>query len=426
MSIRAKKTTLENGLRVVTIPMKDNKTISIVISVAVGSDQESKKENGTSHFLEHMCFDGTKKYPTARDVSLALDTIGAQNNATTSREWTKYYGTAHRKHIHKLLDVLSDVYLNPLFLETDIEKEKKVIIEEIHMYNDDPQSVVWTALNELLYGDQPAGRTVLGSKENIRSMTKEMVGTYKRKHYIPGKTIVTLAGGISHREGIALVKKMFSGMSRGVRQKIQRTKETQTKPQTGVVYKKTDQTHLRVAFRTTHTHNEKDMWALGALRDVLSGGTSSRLWQSIREDRGLAYYVDASSTDYKDRGTFVFSAGVSNKRAEEALQAILEEVNHIKNGLVGRDELKKVRDAFASRLVLDKQTSSSYAHFYGGLEVSDLPLWTLSEMIRLYRQVTPQDVQRVAKKYFKNNRLNLALIGPFKDAKRFEKLLKIE
>ena len=425
MSIRPKKTILENGLRVVTVPMKDNKTVSIVISVATGSDYESKEENGISHFLEHMAFNGTENYPTGKEVALALDGIGAQYNASTSREATKYYGTAHIRHFDRLFDVLSDMYLNPTFPEYEVEKERKVIVEEINMYKDDPQAVVWGKLNELMYKDQPAGRAILGLKKNVEEMTREKLLAYQKKHYVPQDTIVTIAGGITHRDAVQKVRDVFGDMPGGKKHTKKKTIEKQNKPQARVVYKKTDQTHIRIGIRAVRSHNEKDMWPLMAIRSILSGGMSGRLWQEVREERGLAYYIGADIQDYSDRGAFILSAGVGNKSVEEAIIAVLTEVEKMKENEVEQRELRKIRDAYASSLVLSKQTSSAYAHFYSTLETLKISLFTLPEMIRTFRKVTPRDIRRVAKKYFKNENLNMALIGPFKNARRFEKLLKL-
>src|SRR3989344_2401449 len=237
-----KKTILYNGLRIITAPEPDNPAATILVLVEAGSEYETKEINGLSHFLEHLCFKGTKKRPKAIDISGELDGIGAFYNAFTSQEVTGYFAKAEAKHFDKILDVVSDIYLNSVFDSAEIDKERGVIIEEINMYEDLPMAKVHYLFSELLYGDQPAGWDIVGEKEIIRTLTREDFIAYRKKHYLAGKTIVVVAGNINEDEAIAKVKSIFTDIPTGAEVKKAKPKETQEKPELLVKYKKSDQT----------------------------------------------------------------------------------------------------------------------------------------------------------------------------------------
>jgi predicted Zn-dependent peptidase len=417
------KKVLKNGLRVVTIPMKDNPTATVLVLVEAGSKYETKKVNGISHFLEHMCFKGTIKRPKAIDISKELDALGSQYNAFTAQEYTGYYAKSDAKHFKKIFDVVSDIYLNSTFPETEMEREKGVIIEEINMYEDLPNRHVQDLLMELLYGDQPAGWNVAGEKKNILEMKRDDFVTYKKDHYLPGATVLVVAGAITEHEVMNEVNKIFGKISTGKKKGKLKVKEVQNKPAVLVKFKETDQTHFVLGVRSYGLFDKRNA-VLSVLGCILGGGMSSRLFQKLREEMGVGYYVRAYNDAYTDHGFFQISAGVDNKRIEEVIKAVLNECNILKTKLVSEDELNKVKEYLIGNMKLSLESSDDIANFYGGQELLKRELKNAEEKAKEVRKVTAKQIQTLAKQIFKNEKLNLALIGPFKNKSQFLKILK--
>jgi predicted Zn-dependent peptidase len=417
------KKVLKNGLRVVMIPMKDNPTATVLVLVEAGSKYETKKVNGISHFLEHMCFKGTVKRPKAIDISRELDALGSQYNAFTAQEYTGYYAKSDARHFGKIFDIISDIYLNSTFPEVEMEKEKGVIIEEINMYEDMPQRHVQDLLMELLYGNQPAGWNIAGDKENILKMKRDDFVNYKKAHYLPEATVLIVAGAVTEREVMDEANKIFGKIGRGKKKGKLKVKEIQKKPAVLVKFKETDQTHFVLGVRSYGLFNKNNS-VLSVLGCVLGGGMSSRLFQKLREEMGVGYYVRAFNDVYTDHGFFQISAGVDNKRIDEVLKAVLAECNKLKTEKIEEDELNKVKEYLIGNMKLSLESSDDIANFYGGQELLKHELKNLEEKALEIRKVTVGQIQALAKEIFKNEKLNLALIGPFKDASKFQKILK--
>lgn len=417
------KKILKNGLRVITVPMKDNPTVTVLVLVEAGSKYETKKINGVSHFLEHMCFKGTIKRPKAVDISKELDALGSQYNAFTAQEYTGYYAKSDARHFRQILDVVSDIYLNSTFPDAEMQKEKGVIIEEINMYEDMPQRHVQDLMMKLLYGDTPAGWNIAGEKKNILEMKRDDFVKYKKEHYLPEATVLVVAGKVTEKEVFNEVNKIFSKIERGNKGKKLKVKEKQTKPQILVNFKKTDQTHFVLAVRTYDLFNKKNA-VLSVLSGVLGGGMSSRLFVKLREEMGVGYYVRAYNDVYTDHGFLQISAGVDNKRIEEVILAVLEECEKLKKFLVDEEELNKVKEFMIGNMKLSLESSDDIANFYGGQELLKREIRGATEKAKEIRKVTAKQIQRLAQNIFKNNKLNLALIGPFKDKLKFSKILK--
>jgi predicted Zn-dependent peptidase len=420
-----KKTVLKNGLRIITVPVKENPTATVMVLVEAGSKYENKEINGISHFLEHLCFKGTEKRPTAFDITKELDGLGALSNAFTGEELTGYYAKAHKKHVLKLLNIISDIYVNPVFRDEEIEREKGVIIDEINMYEDTPMRHVHTLFMEALYGDQPAGWDIAGKKEIIKKLTREDIVAYRSKHYVANATTVVVAGGgFETKKIIKEIEKRFAHISEEFKHTKKKVTGSQKKPHALVQYKKTDQTHLVLGVRTVDMFH-KDLMTLEVIAGVLGRGMSSRLFQKMRDKMGVGYYVRAGQEEHTDHGHFSISTGVSNERVAEVIPAILEEMKRLTEENVSDEELKKVKDYFTGTMMLGLESSDSLAEYYGGQEIFHRPIKDPAQIVREIQAVTPKDIKRVAKKYFKKEKLTLALIGPFKEAKEFEKLLKI-
>lgn len=420
--IKAKKKILKNGLRVVTIPMKDNPTVTVLVLVGTGSDYEKKEVNGISHFLEHMCFKGTEKRPNAKIISHELDALGCQYNAFTSHEMTGYYAKADSKKFKQIFEVVSDIYLNSTFPEAEIEKEKGVICEEINMYEDMPSRHVQDLFHEVLYGDQPAGRNIAGTKENVNKMTRDDFVKYKNAHYVAESTVIVVAGNIKEADVNEEIKKYFGNIDSGKKSKKIKTKTSQNKPNTLIKYKDTDQTHFVLGVRSFDTFSENNS-ILSVLSGILGAGMSSRLFIKLREEMGVAYYVRSYNDVSTDYGAFQISAGVNNARTEEVIKEILKECARLKTELVSEEELKKVKSFLIGNAKLSLEATDDIANFYGNQEILKGSIRSIEEKAKKINMVEAKDIQNIAKKIFVTKNLNLSIIGPFKEKAKFEKLL---
>ncbi len=421
--IQATKKKLDNGLRIITLPHPDSLASSLFVFVETGSKYETKEINGISHFLEHMCFKGTKNRPRSINIAAELDGIGAAHNAFTSQEYTGYFAKAQPKHFDKILDVVSDIYLNQLFDAAEIEKEKGVIIEEINMYEDTPARKVSDYFLHLLYGDQPAGWDVAGRKEVINALQRGDFIDYHSKHYVAEATIVVAAGAFDEKEAARKIEEKFSAISAAKKYPKIKTIESQDAPRVFIKTKESDQTHLILGFRAFDVFDER-RHALEVLADILGGGMSSRLFQRVREEMGAAYYVYADADLSTDHGYFAAAAGVDNKKAEDVVRAILEEFLKLAEQPVGEEELRRAKDHLIGSLMIGLETSNQLASFYGGQEVTKGSFLNPRELSERIEKVTAGEILALAKDIARDDKLNLALIGPFKNEEKFAKILE--
>ena len=417
--MKFKKKTLSNGVRLIMVPMPNSLTTTVLVLTETGSKYETKNVNGVSHFLEHLCFKGTEKRPSARAISEELDGLGAQYNAFTGNEYTGYYAKAEARHFKNILDVLSDMYVNATFPVEEIEKERGVIIGEIEMYEDNPQRDVWDTFMQLLYGNQPAGWPIAGTRQTIKDMKRAHIVEYKRKHYVASSTIVIVAGRYDEKEVVREVARVFKDVPQSKKSGKKKIHDAQQKPKMLIKYKKTVQTHLILGFRACHA-NHKDLAGLSVLAAILGGGMSSRLFHRIRDQLGAGYYIGAEHDALTDHGFFAIYTGIDNTRVPEIVRAIADEVRLIKNQPVKEEELKKVKNYLIGNLFSGLETSHAHAQFYGLEEVLGKKLKTPQEHAEEIRAVSSIDVSRLARSIFRNGKSNLALIGPFtkKDKKK--------
>jgi predicted Zn-dependent peptidase len=416
------KTKLKNGLRVITVPMKDNPTVTVLVVVETGSKYETKEKNGISHFLEHMCFKGTERRPSAHAISAELDGLGSQYNAFTSQEYTGYYAKSDAKHFKQIFDVVSDIYLNSTFPEAEMQKEKGVIVEEINMYEDMPHRHVQDLFTKLLYGDQPAGWNIAGTRENVRAMTREDFVEYKAAHYVPKATTVIVSGKVKEKDVQKEVERVFGALKNNKKSDKLAVIEKQTKPAVLVQFKKTDQTHLVLGVRTFDTYDKRSP-VLSVLSTILGGGMSSRLFIKLREELGVAYYVRANQDASTDHGFFEISAGVSNDRVEEVLREILQECARLVKEPVSAEELAKAKEYIVGNMKLELESSDAWANFFGGQEVMRKKIQTPEDIEAKIRKVSIKDIQTLAQEMFVTNKLNLVMIGPYEDSAPFLPLL---
>lgn len=418
------KTVLKNGLRIITVLQKNTQAVTVLVLVGTGSKYEKKEINGISHFLEHMYFKGTKKRPSATVIAETLDKVGGIYNAFTSEEYTGYFAKVAAQHFELALDWVSDIFLNSTLPEKEIEKEKGVIIEEINMIYDNPMSYVQTLWPKLLYGDQPAGWDVAGTKETISKMTGEKLIDYTEKQYVAKNTIFVIAGSFNEKLAVQKAKKYFSKIKTKESMEKPKVVERQEKPEVLLHFRQTDQTHLCLGVRAFNLFHPK-RYAQDLLSVILGGMMSSRLFEKIRTELGIAYYINTNSEANPDTGFLFTQTGLDNKNVEKGILTILKEYKKISQKRIPISELKKAKDYLKGKTTLLLESSDVQASFFAGQELLEKKILTPKEIFAKIDKVTQDDILKVAQEIFRPEKLNLALIGPFKDKKTFEKLLKI-
>jgi len=421
--MKFQKTTLKNGLRVITVPITDHPSVTVLVMAETGSKYESKEDNGLSHFLEHMLFKGTIRRSQATDVSRELDSIGAQYNAFTSNEYTGYYAKTAPHQLSISLDILSDIYLNPLFKKEEMEKEKGVIVEEIRMYKDIPQRIVGDVFMQLLYGDQPAGRSITGTEEGVKSFTREQLVRYKDSQYVAESTVIIVAGSFDESKTVGQINDAFGAIPARKKNDKLPVIESQSAPAIRSYFKETDQTHLIIGVRTFSIRDSRSP-VINVLATILGKGMSSRLFSKMRDQLGICYYVSADQDAYTDHGVLEISAGVDNSRIEEAIRGIIEECVRLKDELVGEAELKKVKDYISGRTLLELETSDARGEFCAYQEILKGKMEAPEEMIAKIQAVTALQVQALAQEIFVDKNLNMAIVGRIKDDSAFKGYFK--
>ncbi|MDD5084084.1 MAG: pitrilysin family protein [Candidatus Moranbacteria bacterium] len=418
------KLTLKNGLRVILAPMKETQTMTVLMTTGTGSRYETRKQNGLSHFLEHMFFKGTKKRPTSLSITEELDAIGGDYNAYTSKERTGYYAKVDAKHGDIALDVVSDIFLNSKIDQEEIDHERGAILQEMAMYEDSPRRKVSDLFEELLYGDTPLGWDIIGTKENIKNFKRADFIKYLDQHYIASNVVVGVAGKFDAEKMKKEIAKVFKGIRVGKATACKLMKEKQTKPALLVKHKKTDQTHLMLGVRA-FDFNHPDRYVLSVLATILGGNMSSRMFISVRERKGLAYNVSTFSDTSVDVGYLVTQCGVEHKNLEETITTVLEEYRLISRELVPERELLKAKEYIKGSAVMNLESSDEVVSFLVEQELIKGRIKVPSEIFAHIDAVTAEDVLRVAQDIFTEKTLNLAVIGPHKQTKKLEGLLKL-
>lgn len=438
------KTTLNNGLRVITAPMPSMESATVEVFVGAGTKHEKKRVNGLAHFLEHMVFKGTKKYPTAQGISSLIDGIGGEINAHTGKEDTAYYIKAWDKHLDLAFDLLSEFIKHPLLEEKEIEKEKGVILEEIAMYEDLPMQKAPWVFEELLYKDS-LGWDIAGKKETVSRITQKDFIDYREAFYHSRNMVVGVAGRFDKDKVLGMARKAFGNVTGNSLTRDSLKKERVTmlqanelprvnpsgKPELKVINKKTEQAHIVLGVRGNPL-GHPDRYKEAVLAVILGGGMSSRLFSEIREKRGLAYYVKSYVEHFKDRGYFASRSGVKLEKVKEAAKIILEQYAKSKTPALpaGRQnevkekELAKAKEYLKGRIALSLEDTHSVVEFFGDQEILERKIETPKEIMEGIDKVTVEDVNKVASEIFQNSRLNLVIVGPYDDPHKFEKLLK--
>ena len=415
------KTTLANGIRVVSAPMPQVASVSCFVMLAAGSRYETADSKGIAHFSEHMFFKGTEKRPDARTIATEIDAIGGEFNAFTGKEITGYYVRTGSETRDIALDVLTDMLLNSRFEPAEIEKEKGVILEEMNVYLDTPARYVGNVYDRLLFADQPLGWDILGTKETIEAATRDTFTSYLDTWYKPERIVIGIAG----RTGDALqdrLEELFGSIEPRTTGKPAPAELPEVASPVLLHTKQSEQAHLILGVRG-YAIGHPDRYALQLLAVVLGGGMSSRLFTEVREKRGLAYYVHAANGAYTDAGTLYAGAGVDVDRIDEAITTILGELRKIAAEPIPSEELEKARGYAKGRFVLGLESPQGTIRFGLRREVLEGELEEPDEVLRSLDAVTGEDVQRVAGDLLEDVPLYLAVVGPFDDPARFEKLL---
>ncbi len=418
-----RKTKLSSGLRVITLPFKNSQTVTVLVLVGVGSRYESRHLNGISHFLEHTYFKGTKKQPNAKAVAETLDRIGGVYNAFTGEEYTGYYAKVASSHFNIALEWVADILLNSKIPAKEITKEKGVIIEEINMIKDHPLSYIHKVWSSLLYGDQPAGWGVIGTKESVSAITRKDLVDYMNQGYTAEGTVVCVAGNVSVKEVEKKTEQYFSGISGGPELKRPPVIEKQLKPAILVEERNTDQTHLCLGVRAYNLFHPQ-YYTLDIMETILGKMMSSRLFVKIREKLGLAYYIMTEYEACTDSGFLVTQAGVDNNKVVQATAAILKEYQKLSHYRVSESELTKAKENIKGKIAISLESSDLNASFYGTQELLKKEIITVDKLYQRLDKVTANDILKTAQDIFQPAKLNLAIIGPVpKD--NLEKILTI-
>ncbi|MFH1458361.1 MAG: pitrilysin family protein [Candidatus Omnitrophota bacterium] len=420
-----KKTLLHNGLRIVSHPMPRMQSVAIGLWIKVGGRYESDRNKGISHFLEHLLFKGSKKF-SYRKIKESIEGVGGSLNGFTSEEVTCYLAKIPARHIEIALDVLSDMVLNPLLPAQEIEKERTVILEEIKMYKDQPQIYIYELLDELLWPGQPLGAPVIGTVDSVSRIKKEDIRSFKSRFYVPANIIISAAGSLRHEKLVRMAQRTFSRAEEDSLNSFEKAQERQKAPSLKIFYKETEQTHMALGFHSLKRgHPLKH--ALGILNIVLGANMSSRLFNEIREKRGLAYEIATLVKRYLDTGAFLVHAGIDNSKVQEATRLILKELRICKKELISMGEFRRAKEFYLGQLMLALEDTLDHMLWIGECTMCLDRTYSLGDIIDEVRKVKREDVRLVARAIFQERKLNMALIGPLKDShNKIHKELRID
>lgn len=413
MSKNYQKTLLKNGLRIVSCHMPERSSLALGVWISVGGRYESFQFKGIAHFLEHIIFKGTKKYSCYKLKEL-IEGVGGSLNGFTSEELTCYLVKIPSQYSQLAVDVLSDMVLNPLFPQDEIEKERRVILEEIKMYKDQPQSYVYDLLDELLWPDQPLGLPIIGMVDSVSKIQREELESFKKRYYTAANIVVSAAGCFKHEALVSSISKIFSKDTKKPLNVFAAINEKQGSSRLKVFYKDTEQTHLALGFHAL-SRDHRLRHALAMLHIILGANMSSRLFNEIREKRGLAYEIGTQVKRFQDTGAFIVHAGVDNKNPVSAIELILDQLDKIKRKVVTAGEFKRAKQFYLGQLMLALEDTLDQMLWIGESTITLDRICSLEQVIREVDKVTSQDILEVAQHVFSENKMSLALIGPFKE-----------
>ena len=412
--------TLANGLRVLISPMPHVRSATVSLYMGAGSRYEADTDAGVSHLVEHCCFKGTERWPTAPELSGAIEGVGGMINASTDREFTVYYTKVPSQHLAAALQVLSEMALRPLFDGTELEKERQVILEELAMIEDSPAQLADVALDSILWPDQPIGRDIAGTPASVQGIAAERARSYRHAQYAPHNAVLSIAGAVDPNHVMALVAEHMQPWKHGTPDTWTAAREASDRA-VRIVQKPTEQAHILVGLPGVSAVHP-DRYVLSLLASILGDGMSSRLFVRLREELGLVYDIHAYTTHLQDTGAFSMYLGTDPDQALEALRATLGEVARIRDG-IATAEVERVRQFVQGRMLLGMEDTRAVSAWYGGQALILRQTRSVEAVAAELDSVTPDDLQRVATALLREDRLHLAVVGPFETAAPFEEAL---
>jgi predicted Zn-dependent peptidase len=414
-----KKYTLSNGITVIEDPILDAQSFTILVMFRTGSRNETPDIWGISHFFEHMAFKGTPTYPSADLISKELDSMGVMYNAFTGKEYTGYYIKGSRKALDRSVSIISELTLSPIVLDTEVDKERGTIIEELNMSEDDPRRKIYDYFEECIYTNRQISQEIIGSKKSLNSIHADQISAYHSKYYLAGNAVITVSGYVPENL-VSQLEIAFSTLPSGQTSYLPEIPETRN--QINVLTKKTQQTHMAIGFPGVDIHDsQRD--AAQVLATLVGGNMSSRMFREVREERGLAYYVKSYSDNMADAGCFVTFAGVNNEKAVEASAVIVDVYRGVKKG-IAEDELRRTKDYIIGITTLSYEDSEHRSETNALTEIYGLDFRSLDDKIAAVEAVTTAQVTELANKLFDEEKLCLALIGPYENGSEFAKILE--
>jgi predicted Zn-dependent peptidase len=424
-SMQYQRTTLRNGLRLLTAPMEGMRSASIALIFTVGSRYETRSQAGISHFIEHMLFKGSQHYPTARLISETIEGVGGVFNGSTDKELTMYTARVPGEQLPTVMEVLADMVRRPLLDPDELEKERSVIIEELSSTHDDPQEWVGLLIDETMWPGLPLGRDDAGFIETVSRLQQQDLWHYLNEYYRPNSLIISVAGNIDAGQVIALTERLFADWEAAPRKSWTESLPPQDAVPVAVIQKETEQANICLG-TLGMAYTSPDYYAFMLTNAILGEGMSSRLFQTIREEQGLAYDIGSYFNSYAETGNFVVSAGVDPAQIEPAIQAIVGELTRISQQLVPADELNRIKAYIRGSIILGLEGTAQVASWLGSQEYSRGRIIPVEELVAKIDVVTADDIQRIAQSCFAPEWRRLAVIGPYESgsAEHFAKLLK--
>ena len=416
------KSVLPNGIRLLTASMPATRAVSIAFYVGTGSRFEREDESGASHFLEHILFKGTKRRPLAQDVSETIERVGGFMNASTDRELTIYWARVARPHLPIGIDILSDMLLNSTFPPGEIEKERDVILEEIHTSVDSPAQRVFHMADKIMWPDQPLGRDIAGTEESVRELSRDTIMSYMREQYDPSQVVLAVAGQIEHAEIEQTVAELLEAWPKGNPRPMPPVDDKQPESRVDLEYRKTEQANicLMLPGMSAHDPDRRALWLLNA---ILGDGMACRMFLELRERLGIVYEVDTDVMYLRDTGAMAVYAGTVPKRGPEALQAVINELDRATRDIT-QSELERARELSKGRMLLRLEDTRSISSWLGGQEITFGRIETPEEAVEELDAITVDDVQRVARRIFDPERYRLTVVGPYRSDRRFRKIIE--
>ena len=411
-----KLTTLDNKLRVITQNLKDRDSTAIGVWFGVGGRYENAQNKGIAHFMEHMAFKGSRNY-SCSSIKQLIEGVGGNLNAFTGEEETCYYAKVPRKHFNRTFDILADISLFPTIHKADLEKERSVILEEIKMYHDLPQYYVMELLQELLWPAHPLGQGLAGDNKTVSALSDTDLKNFQRRFYVPDNVVVSVCGDVDHDAVVRIIDKKLGKLKGQTQDQYIPARRSQNKATVKFLQKNTEQMHLALGYLAYET-NHKDYYVLALLSIILGGNMSSRLFNEVREERGLAYSIGSSLKTLDDTGMFLIRAGVDNDKIVGALDLILQVLRKITKNGVTTDELGRAKEYFIGQFLLGLEDTLDHMIWLGAGLISHDKTRTLAAVVKKIKAVSLGDIKRVAQEVLCENRLNVSLIGPLDDAKQ--------